>query len=51
MCCFLQVTLDVIEIDPAISRVASEQFDFKEDKRAKVIIADGIKFLNSTQGT
>ncbi|TRY74390.1 hypothetical protein TCAL_04600 [Tigriopus californicus] len=44
---FPKVTLDVVEIDPAISRVASEQFDFKEDERTKVIIADGIEFLNT----
>lgn len=36
-----QVRIDVVEIDPAVVRVAGEYFDFKANDRVRVIEADG----------
>lgn len=36
-----QVRIDVVEIDPAVVRVASQYFDFKANERVRVIEADG----------
>lgn len=36
-----QVRIDVVEIDPAVVRVAGQYFDFKADARVRVIEADG----------
>jgi spermidine synthase len=37
----------VIEIDPAIVRVATEQFDFQESDRLKLHVADGLTFIKN----
>ena len=42
--------LDVVEIDPAIVRVAKDQFEFKETDRLKVIVGDGLKHIKEDQG-
>eukprot|EP00095_Tigriopus_kingsejongensis_P006509 maker-scaffold172_size289735-snap-gene-0.15 protein:Tk06509 transcript:maker-scaffold172_size289735-snap-gene-0.15-mRNA-1 annotation:"methyltransferase-like protein 13 isoform x1" len=44
---FPQVDLDVVEIDPAIARVATEQFEFKADGQTRVILADGLEHIRS----
>ena len=36
-----QVRIDVVEIDPAVVRVAGQYFDFKANERVRVIEADG----------
>lgn len=36
-----EVRIDVVEIDPAVVRVAGQYFDFKADARVRVIEADG----------
>lgn len=36
-----QVRIDVVEIDPAVVRVAGRYFDFKANERVRVIEADG----------
>jgi spermidine synthase len=36
-----QVRIDVVEIDPAVVRVAGQYFNFKADERVRVIEADG----------
>ena len=43
---FSMALVDVVEIDPAIVRVATEHFDFKANDRLKVITCDGLKFIN-----
>lgn len=42
--------MDVVEIDPAIARVASEQFGFKESSRLKLVLADGLEYINNYRG-
>lgn len=37
--------MTVVEIDPAISTVAKEYFDLREDARLNVVIDDGLAFL------
>ena len=45
-----QVHLDVLEIDPAIVRVAKDQFEFKETERLKVVVGDGLKYIEEVKG-
>ena len=42
---FPYTTLDVVEIDPSIVRVATEHFGFKANERLKVITSDGLKYI------
>lgn len=42
---FLQV--EAVELDPVVLRLAKEYFDFSEDDRLKVHLADGIQFLKN----
>ena len=42
---FPKTTIDVVEIDPSIVRVAMEHFDFKVNDRLKVITCDGLKYI------
>ncbi len=42
--------MDVVEIDPAMLKVATEQFGFKESPRLKVNIGDGLEYINSAKG-
>ena len=41
--------LDVVEIDPAVTRVARQFFEFKPDERTNVIEADGRVFVKRAQ--
>jgi hypothetical protein len=43
---FKQVTVDVVEIDPSIARVAKEQFGFEENDRLKLHTEDGLEFVD-----
>ena len=36
-----------MELDPCISEIAKSWFEFKEDERMKVVIEDGLKFIQS----
>ena len=47
---FFKAFVDVIEIDPAIARVAKEQFAFAESERLKLKIDDGIRYINNFSG-
>ena len=40
-----QVELDVVELDPAVVDVARRWFEFKEDKRLRVHIGDGLQHV------
>ena len=42
---FPNTTLDVVEIDPSIVRVATDHFGFKANERLKVITSDGLKYI------
>ncbi|XP_054835158.1 eEF1A lysine and N-terminal methyltransferase [Eublepharis macularius] len=44
---FLQCTVDVVEIDPAILEVATRWFGFSTGDRLKVHIADGLVYVSS----
>nr|XP_056700690.1 eEF1A lysine and N-terminal methyltransferase [Euleptes europaea] len=44
---FLQCTVDVVEIDPAILEVATRWFGFSLGDRLKVHIADGLAYVSS----
>lgn len=43
----LQITLDAIEIDPEIVKVAKKWFDCKEDEQLRIITGDGLEFINN----
>ncbi|XP_014767916.1 eEF1A lysine and N-terminal methyltransferase [Octopus bimaculoides] len=42
---FEKATIDVVEIDPEMVKVATKWFDFKEDSRMKAYVADGLDFM------
>ena len=42
--------MDVVEIDPAIARVATEQFQFEESERLKLVIGDGLEYISNFTG-
>lgn len=44
---FPKAEVDVVEIDPAIVRVAREQFEFADgpERRVRVVVADGVDFV------
>ena len=42
--------MDVVELDPSILRVATEQFQFQESDRLRVLVQDGIQYINSYFG-
>jgi len=44
-----QATIDVVEIDPAITELAKKYFDLKENPRLSIYHADGRVFLNKTK--
>jgi len=46
---FKQLSLEVVELDPCISEIAKSWFEFKEDERMKVVIEDGLKFIQSKE--
>ena len=39
--------MEVVELDPSIAEIAKSWFEFKEDERMKVIIEDGLKYIQS----
>ena len=39
--------MDVVEIDPAIARVAKEQFEFNESDRLRIVIGDGLEYITN----
>ncbi|XP_037094499.1 LOW QUALITY PROTEIN: eEF1A lysine and N-terminal methyltransferase-like, partial [Pollicipes pollicipes] len=49
---FSQAALDVVDIDPEMVAVARDWFDFAEDRRLTVHVADGLHFIRDckTQG-
>lgn len=42
-------TIDAVDIDPDVVRVAREYFGFKEDRRMRGIVADGRAFIEQTR--
>ena len=44
---FQKLSLEVVELDPSISEIAKSWFEFKEDERMKIIIEDGLKYIQS----
>ena len=44
-----QATIDVVEIDPAVTRVAKRFFNFREDPKMKVAEIDGRVFVKRAQ--
>ena len=44
-----ETTIETVEIDPEVRRVAAEYFDFKEDERQIVHIADGAEFMAASK--
>ena len=50
---FLQITMNVVELDPAIVAVATDWFGFVTDDRMVVHVADGLEFVrcSSVSGT
>jgi spermidine synthase len=45
---FPAMTIDVVELDPLVRRVARQYFGFVEDAKLKVRIADGARFMRRT---
>ncbi|KAK0087112.1 hypothetical protein PV326_005290 [Microctonus aethiopoides] len=46
--CFPKLKVTAVEIDESIRQLAKEWFNFIEDERSKVEIADGIKFMEDS---
>ncbi|XP_072130362.1 eEF1A lysine and N-terminal methyltransferase isoform X2 [Mobula birostris] len=44
---FSQSTIDAIEIDPEMLEVATRWFEFSQDNRMKVILADGLHYIRT----
>jgi len=44
-----EATIDVIEIDPMLTKLAKEYFNLKESPRLNIYHEDGRVFLNKTQ--
>lgn len=42
---FFQLSIEVVELDPCIAEIAKSWFEFKDDERMKVIIEDGLKYI------
>lgn len=47
---FPESTMDVVEIDPALTDLARKYFRFRPDQRLRVINEDGRTFINRSQG-
>uniref|UniRef100_A0A1B6D8N5 Methyltransferase type 11 domain-containing protein n=1 Tax=Clastoptera arizonana TaxID=38151 RepID=A0A1B6D8N5_9HEMI len=45
--CFKQATINTVDIDPVVHKIAKEHFGLKENKNLKVTIDDGIQFIHS----
>jgi len=46
---YSRVTVDVVEIDPVVERVARQYFHLPDDPRLNVFVQDGRAFLNRTR--
>jgi len=46
---FKQLSMEVVELDPCISEIAKTWFEFKEDERMKIIIEDGLKYIETKE--
>lgn len=46
---FLELTVEVVEIDPLLVKLAEQYFDLPDDKRMKVHIEDGLNFIARTK--
>jgi len=44
---FLKLSIEVVELDPCIFEIAKTWFEFKEDERMKIIIEDGLKYIET----
>ena len=44
---FLQIALDVVDIDPTMVSIATDWFGFSPDDRMRVHVADGIDMIKS----
>ncbi|XP_051866976.1 eEF1A lysine and N-terminal methyltransferase [Pristis pectinata] len=44
---FSQSTIDAIEIDPEVLEVATRWFEFSQDDRIRVIVADGLHYIRT----
>lgn len=47
---FPQVSLDAVEVDPAMVRVAKDQFGLQESDRYRVTVKDGVDFVREGSG-
>jgi len=43
--CFVQVQIDVVEIDEEIVSVATEWFNFTADDQLRISVADGLEYI------
>jgi len=43
----IQINVDVVDIDPAVTKIAKDWFGFNEDDSLKVHVADGIQYIQS----
>jgi spermidine synthase len=43
------LSVDVVEIDPVIVRIADELFNVRSEGRVRIVTADGVDYLESTQ--
>ena len=48
---FSQIHLTVVELDPDIVEVAKNWFDFQESERMKLVIGDGLQFIEETSSS
>jgi spermidine synthase len=46
---FPAMTIDVVELDPLVRRVARQHFGFVEDKKLRVHISEGARFMRRTR--
>lgn len=46
---FTKLSLEVVELDPCVAEIAKSWFEFKEDERMKVVIEDGLKYIQSKE--
>ena len=44
------MSLDAVEVDPAMVRVAKDQFGLQESDRYRVIVKDGVDFVREGSG-
>ncbi len=46
-----EVTVDVVEIDPVVVRLADEYFNVRSDEKTNIFTQDGFEYLEATQET